>query len=292
MNKSKRHHYIPKFFINGFTGEDGKLSVLDKTKGTIDKIRKSPKQIFFEWNRNSFNINGYETDFLENVYQFGETKFADIYKKLTEKFEPIEITTYDILHLTLFISEIHWRIPIRDKIFNENIKNYDFENAPFKIIDKKTGKKTPFSQLKELTEEPAFIESLKHIQSIQDYIKNSKNIKVENWLIYYRPKEAPQLKILCDNPIITRNESENVLESELIFNLSKSKTVYHTKGNRLKEIPPMNNISIDILLYLQAEKFVCCSDESYLNSIIEISKLYNTPEKILYLKNEIFEVFE
>lgn len=292
MKKSKRHHYIPKFFINGFTSEDGKLSVFDKTKGKIDKIRKSPKQLFFEWNRNSFNVNGSETDFLENVYQLAETKFADVYYKLTEKFEPTEITAYDILHLTLFISEIHWRIPSRDKNFNQNISNFDFENAPFNLRHKKTGEKLPLSQLKKLTEEPAFTESLKPILAIQDYIRNSKKINVEDWLIYYLPKEAPQLKLLCDNPIISRNDSRDVLESELVFNLSKSKTVYHTKGNRLKEIPPINSISIDVLLYLQAQRFVCCSDESYLNSIIELSKLYNTPEKILYLKNEIFEVFE
>jgi hypothetical protein len=292
LNKSKRHHYIPQFFIKGFTGEDGKLSVFDKTKGTIDKIRKSPKQIFFERNRNSFNINGNETDFLEKIYQFGESKFADTYKKLNGISEKIEFTAYDILHLSLFISEIYWRIPIQDKLFSEYMKDYDFEKASFNIIDKKTRDKTPISQLKELIEEPAFIETLKHITAMENYIENSKNIKTENWLIYYIPKKEPQLKILCDNPVIVRNKSENILESELIFPLSKGKTVYHTKGKRLKKIPATNNVAIDTLLYLQAEKYVCCADESYLNSIIEISKLYNTPEKILYLKNEIFEVFE
>lgn len=292
MNKSKRHHYIPQFFIKGFTGEDGKLSVFDKTKGTIDKIRKSPKQIFFERNRNSFNINGNETDFLERIYQFGESKFADTYKKLNGISEKIEFTAYDILHLSLFISEIYWRIPIQDKLFSEYMKDYDFEKAPFSIIDKKTREKTPISQLKELIEEPAFIETLKHIKAMENYIENSKNIKTENWLIYYIPKKEPQLKILCDNPVIVRNKSENILESELIFPLSRGKTVYHTKGKRLKKIPATNNVAIDTLLYLQAEKYVCCADESYLNSIIQLSKLYNTPEKINFLKNEIFEVFE
>jgi hypothetical protein len=292
LKKSKRHHYIPEFFIKGFTGEDGKISVFNKEKGIIEKLRKSPKQIFFEWNRNSFNINGNETDFLEKIYQFGESKFADTYKKLNGSSEKIEFTTYDILHLTLFICEIYWRIPINDKVFNESMKDFDFNKAPFKIVDKETGKKTPISELKELRKEPAFIETLKQIKAIESYIKNSKKIKVENWLIYYIPKKEPQLKILSDNPVIIRNQSENILESELIFPLSKGKTVYHTKGKRLKKIPATNNVSIDTLLFLQAEKYVCCADESYLNSIIEFSKLYNTPERINFLKNEIFAVFE
>tara|TARA_B110000908_G_C10154660_1_gene403038 strand:- start:195 stop:1073 length:879 start_codon:yes stop_codon:yes gene_type:complete len=292
LKKSQRHHYLPVFYITGFTGEDGKISVFNKFKGEIDKLRKSPKQIFFEWNRNSFNINGHETDFLEKVYQFGETKFAETYRKLIDKFEPITVTAYDILHLTLFISEINWRIPVRDKVFNEYINSYDYRNAPIKLIDKETGEHKSIEELKPLTKEPAFKESMRHVMAIEDYLKNTKKIKIENWLIYYKPIEAPQLRILCDNPIILREETENILESELIFPLSNGKIVYHTKGKRLKEIPAMNNISIDTLLFIQANQYVCCSDTSYLNSIRELSKLYNTPERINILRNEIFQVFE
>ena len=292
MKNSERHHYLPVFFISGFTGEDGKISIFNKSKGKIDKLRKSPKQIFFEWNRNSFNINGHETDFLEKIYQFGETKFAETYHKLIDKFEPIEVTIYDILHLTLFISEIHWRIPVRDKVYNTYINSYDYKNAPIKLIDKETGEYKSIEELEPLTQQPAFKESMRHVLAIEDYIKNSKSIKIENWLIYYKPREAPQLRILCDNPIIQREETENILESELIFPLSNGKIVYHTKGKRVKQIPAVNNLNIDILLFIQAEQYVCCSDMSYLNSISEISKLYNTPERIKILKNEIFQVFE
>ena len=61
--------------------------------------------------------------------------------------EKIEFTTYDILHLTLFICEIYWRIPINDKVFNESMKDFDFNKAPFKIVDKETGEKTPIGKL-------------------------------------------------------------------------------------------------------------------------------------------------
>ena len=97
---------------------------------------------------------------------------------------------------------------------------------------------------------------------------------------------------MCDNPVVVRHKSKNILECEFIFLLSNGKTVYHTKGKRLKKLPATNNGSIDTLLYLQAKKYVCCADESYLNSIIQLSKLYNTPEKIDFLKNQIFEVLE
>lgn len=52
MEITKRHHYIPEFFIKEFAGEDGKLAVFNKEIGKLDKLRKSPKQIF---------LNGIET---------------------------------------------------------------------------------------------------------------------------------------------------------------------------------------------------------------------------------------
>lgn len=38
MAKSKRHHYIPQFFLRGFTNEAGEYFIYDKIK---DEIRKS-----------------------------------------------------------------------------------------------------------------------------------------------------------------------------------------------------------------------------------------------------------
>ena len=292
MSKSQRHHYIPEFFIKAFASDDGKLSVYNKSFGQIERLRKSPKQIFFEWNRNSFVINGQETDFLEKVYQLGESKFAVTHKRLIEKFEPIDITPYDVLHLALFIAEIYWRIPSQDNAMYELVQNLDEKSAPFRIKNKITGKTIPFERIKPLIKEPAFVESMKKMKAIQDYLEYSKNIVIENWLIYYSPIEAPQMKLLSDNPVILRKDQKNILNSELIFPLSKSKTVYHTRGKRLKQIPPTNKVSIDILLFLQAEKYVCCADQSYLNSISELAKFYNSPERVEHLKNEIFQVFE
>ena len=292
MGKSNRHHYIPEFFIKAFVGNDNKLSVYNKEKGVIEKLRKSPKQIFFDWNRNSFVINGHETDFLEKVYQKGESKFAETHKKLIEKFEPISITEFDILHLTLFIAELYWRIPSQDNAMYGLVKSLNENTSPIILRNKETGKVLPFSELKPLLSEPAFIESMKKIKAIQDYLNHAEHIVPKNWLIYYLPEDAPQNKILSDNPTIIKTDNENILKSELIFPLSSGKTVFHTMGKQLKSIPAKHRVSIDILSFLQGEKYVCCSDKSYLKSISEIAKIYNTKERIEHLKNEVFKVFE
>lgn len=292
MGKSHRHHYIPEFFIRAFVGSDNKLSVYNKEKGVVEKLRKSPKQVFFEWNRNSFVINGHETDFLEQIYQKGESKFAETHKKLIEKFEPISVTEFDILHLALFIAELYWRIPSQDNAMYNLVHNLNETSSPIVLKNKETGQVLPFSELKPLLSEPAFVESMKKIQAIQDYLDHTEHIVPKNWLIYYLPEEAPQNKLLSDNPTIIRTDNKNILNSELIFPLSSGKTVFHTMGKRLKKIPAKHRVSIDILSFLQAEKYVCCSDGSYLESISEVAKLYSTQERIEYLKNEVFEIFE
>ena len=123
MGLSKRHHYIPEFFIKGFTGKDGKVSVYDLSEGEIKSGRKSPKQIFYEWNRNTFKIDGQPTDFVEKLYQFGENKFAPVYYKLIEKKGPVDLSAKDRFHLIYFIGSLHWRLPSNDEKVDKKIES-------------------------------------------------------------------------------------------------------------------------------------------------------------------------
>lgn len=276
MNLSKRHHYIPQFYIKGFVGIDGKVSVFNKETRTLELNRKSPKQVFFEWNRNTFNINGENTDFLEKVYQFSENKFSAVYRRLTEKHEHIELTSKDLLHLILFIAEIHWRVPNQDKDNLEFIKNLTPERFYFKAKNKITGENATLKLFHQLIKDPSFIESYKIVRAIQNYLEIEKDESIKNWKLYFSPKEGNHPHLLSDNPLILRNENEpNILKSELIFPLSKSKCIYHTTGKTLKQIPPENRFITDILLFIQANKLVCGPDPDYLNIISNMASKYN-----------------
>lgn len=92
---------------------------------------------------------------------------------------------------------------------------------------------------------------------------------------------------------ITKEKNEdNILKSELIFPLSKSKIVYHTLGKELKEIPAENRVSTDVLLFLQAEKMVCGPDAEYLNAIANLASNYDNEWKVELLRTEIFDIFK
>lgn len=268
------------------------ISVFNKETWKLDNNRKSPKQVFFEWNRNTFNINGKDYDIVEKLYQLGETKFSETYKAIIGNQETFKFNAFEKLHLMLFISELHWRVPKQDKEFLDYINKVNSEDSFLKIKNKNSGENVSQKLFKEIVRNPVISESFKMIKAIEDFGEIVKDVKIENWKLYTVENNNPQLNLLSDNPVILKDYSSNILKSELIFPLSKAKTVYHTNGKDLKEIPAENRLKVDVLAFLQANKFVCGPNGQYLKDIAEYSEFYNTENKIEKLKENVFNIFK
>lgn len=96
--------------------------------------------------------------------------------------------------------------------------------------------------------------------------------------------------ICSDNPVISRNpENFHVYKDDFIIPINNTKVFM--RGAKLNEVNGVIKMMIDVLLYKQAKKYVCCTDESYVN---HLDNLYNKHFKNLNeLRNLIFEkVFE
>lgn len=290
---SKRHHYLPQFYIKGFVGKDGKISVFNKEKGKIDKIRKSPKQVFYEYNRNTFEIDGKKTDFIEKLHTFGENQFAPTYKRIIEDLGNINLTGYDIFQIMLFISTIYRRIPVQDQNAIEYVKNLTQKNSIIGFRNKETGEDSSEEFFNEMINKPFFTESSKIIRSMEDYFKTNRVKTAKNWKLSYAPKGSNPLSLLSDNPLIIEKISEKgILDSILIFPLSKGIIVYNTCEKELKQVSNMNIVYIDVLTFIQAEKLVCGPDKEYLSKISKLAKEFDTKRKIELLKYEVFKIFE
>lgn len=291
MELSKRHHYIPEFLIKGFVGKDGKVSVYDIKNKRLQSRRKSPKQVFFEWNRNTFEVHGEKTDFVEGLYQFGENQFAPVYQNIVKQKGPVDIAEKDIFHLIYFIGSLYWRVPSNDEKSAKIIKNSTNQDLLFRI-QKEDGEEASQELYDRIMNEPAFVESSKIILAIRDFLKTDIVSNFENWKLYYADGDV-ELHVLGDNPVIRRNsESANPYESELIFRLSKGKTVYYTNGKKIKRLSPEHAVSVDVLIFLQSEKMVCGPNGDYLNHIALLADQYRSEDKMTALKNEIFNVFD
>jgi hypothetical protein len=278
--------------IRGFVGDDDKIAVYNKIDNKIESKRRSPKQVFFEWDRNTFNVHGEITDFVEKFYQFGESKFAPIYFKINNQIGPIDINAEDLFNLIFFIGVIYWRSPSMDSEVKDFISKCSSKDMLFTIRDTLNNKEASLDIYERIMNEPAFIESSRTIKAIVDYLKTDLISELEDWRIYYASSEV-QLHLLGDNPVIVRDENTaNIFQSELIFPLSKGKTIFHTKGKVIRELPAEHRGSIDVLIFLQSERQVCGPHASYLNSIAEIAKQYTNRRQVQLLREQVFKKFE
>lgn len=289
MSISQRHHFIPKFFIKGFSGKDGKVAVFNKITNQLETVRKSPKQIFYEWNRNTFDVNGEKTDYVEKLYQFSEDQFAPLYKKIIR--DNYKIQTQDFFPIIHFIGNCHYRVPSQDEAAEQRIFNSTNQDLFLKLLEPGKNKEAPNDLYKKIRNDSSFIESSKLMLSVSDFIKADLTSNFSNWKIYEAATDV-QLHLIGDNPVILKNsESSNLFKNELLFPLSSGKTIYHVNGRSIKEMKPENRVAADILMFIQSDKYVCGPDQNYLGAIAEKAKIYKNEEGIKYLKNQVFEIF-
>lgn len=220
---------MPEFFLKEFANEEGKLFVYNKQKDIIESDPKSPKSICFEWDRNTSKLDGQEFTWIEDLYSQLDNTFSTEYKsiisrqsRITEERDMIAVG----LELIMFINFIRWRVPARDSIINSLFEKNSFHDFSFHLVD----------QIGDKVENPA-IE--KFLSSFEPFVKaQSASMIFEPFNNYNHIKFVTEklvmvggtnnATLICDNPFIERNLTENVKEiSEFFFPLSKNRLVFY-----------------------------------------------------------------
>lgn len=122
QNQSFRHHYIPKFFTKEFANENGMLHVYVKEKDEFLKNLRSPKSIFYEYDRNSINITTKnKSSAIEDVFYKNLDDFcAPVIKKLQKDDLTEELASNEnIFCLIFFIINQFWRLPQNDNLVSD-----------------------------------------------------------------------------------------------------------------------------------------------------------------------------
>lgn len=293
MITTKRHHYLPQFYIKGFVNSDNKIHVFDKVEKCFKKHEFSTQQIFFEWNRNTLLINGEKDDFIEKFYGKFENIIAPTYNKIKNQSYRINYNPKDIFNLLLLVSLTHWRLPINDEEAKKFVMSTPSKKLFIKIINKETEKEVREEFYEELKTRNGFIEMYKLSKSFIDFGNLDMNKNFDNWKIYGAATDV-QLHILGDNPIVFKQqpENKNILETELIFPLSKGITLYHNKGKVIYELKPEDRVKVDVMVFLQSQRFVVGPNREYLNMIKNLAEQYNSESRVEILRKEIFNTFE
>jgi len=288
---SRRHHYLPEFILKGFACDDGRLFVYDKDTRRFWKDPAFPKQIFWRHNQNTFTIGNEETDFVEQIYSKMDNDFSPIYANLVEMPGPVTMSVEDMAQLISFVALSFYRVPVNDEV----IKSYVEQNPPqklgFKLFNPKTNEDADPEVYKIVMGQPAFIESYRISKPILELMQYRKNVKVDDWRIA-APATLKGFGLIGDNPVILKNEYRgSFVAQEMIMPLSKHHIVYHNKGKKPDTLPPEHKFTVDLFQFLQAGRYVCGSDKSYIQRIVDFTLKPGFERVISALKAELFSVF-
>lgn len=266
-NISKRHHYVPQFLIKRFANEDGMVYVLNKKDMRISQ--KSPKAVFFEWNRNTLEVGGVPNDVMEKFYSKLDTRYAKVIDELLKE----RVLTPEIVQDVHFlVTGLRWRIPKNDEAF-ESLKNsLDFGNLPFKIVLKGTTEEVNKQALDYLYSSDTFKESLRHILpiiSVYDGKQISKDKLVNNYLNSYLHNNDNQIFLLGDVPVVETNPQSLELLGSFTFPLDPRNIFLCSDSGEHKVTSPLFYLNQNLATLHLADTYVACSDKNHLERMIQ-----------------------
>jgi len=103
--KSRRHHIVPRFYLEGFTGTSGALWQYDKTNpANVRKVSPISAGVIRDYNR----INAANPDAYEELLALTESFAAPVVRKI-QKREPL--TADERYALALFVAFLKYRSP-------------------------------------------------------------------------------------------------------------------------------------------------------------------------------------
>lgn len=291
-NTSWRHHYLPVFYLKGFTNETEKFLIYNVDKKGFIKNGKefSPSSYFFKENANTWIKEGEKDDFLETKF------FSPFDDKISKLFDLIHtssaenrfsVSEKDMPLLQNFVTLMYWRLPHREKEIEKMI-NKDGLKAFALSIQTKDGKKN--DKTKEFEEkfkkDSEFKKSLHFVMSMVDTVKMI-NCRTP---LTIQPFIEGLPHVCSDNPVLFENKlNPKVYEDDFIFPMSGN--MFFIRAKRTEGFSLVFKLMVDTLVFKQAIKYVCFTDERYYHSLNEFyEKHFNSVSELRikifeYLKN-------
>jgi len=248
---SKKHHYIPKFFIDGFINDNNEVWCYDKVNDRIQKDPKGSKGVFFEIGRNNVNVNGTLYSIFEDAYKIPDDIFAIPIKLMRRDNVSEDLYLELVQYFNLFLSNLYCRSPHTDKFIDTLYSLLPTQDRPFNGI-------APDSMAKQqlrLNTEPAIIEAMSKVAYQQSY-----------YTIGY-----PQTSFcLGDMPFLLRSplkQLNDLATLPLLAPISNQQLfVRNISKNQIWD--GMTASIINALIIHQSSKFIICSDKKLLESSI------------------------
>jgi hypothetical protein len=286
MSTSNKHHYLPEFYLKGFVNEAGQFSIFDYKKNSIKKGEYFPSTHFFEKGRNLLNLKGEKTDFIEQIYSIKDERYSKLLKLIQSSDSAPNLDSIQLLTLQDFVSNLFWRIPKNDTLYEEQFKENPLISKAYKIVDAETKEELHDQITEKIKTSKEFKKGLRVTAS--DFLHMAHNTDdLHNWRIGY---STSSLHLCSDNPLILKNEiAKDIFKTEFIFPLTKNHLLFRSFNNlKIKVLPAEYSLMIDLIIFKQGELFCASSRKDYLTTMSTIACNYD----IARLKNKVFNYLD
>ncbi|MGA2157654.1 MAG: DUF4238 domain-containing protein [Dehalococcoidia bacterium] len=273
MRPTRKHHYLPRHYLDGFTNGKGNFFVYDKQADRI--FSSNPGASFFENNLNTVTLPpGNTSDFMEELYTYMENRFWGSLDRIRNSTHKTHVELADKMHLFLFLSFLYWRLPCNVDYAEKLSENAFIDGNEFDYfrISSKTSEPPPEEIVEIIRNSEAFKKSFKLIIPFAPFYKDKDWARrMENWRLLYTA-DARSWYIVGDSPIITRSEDDRDFVTclkEFVFPVSGKILLINTLKPPTKEImPPGFVIDFNAAVIQRAYRFVACQDRRFLELII------------------------
>ncbi|GEM_PF-1281231 len=290
---SVKHHYLPRYYLNGFTNEHGRFYVYDKREDRI--FSSGPSATFFENHLNTIVFPGGDTsDSLEDLYTDAEKLAWPALDTIRASTATTPIDPLDKMNLFLFLLTLHWRLPsnirfvdqLSEQAFGEDDDTFSY----FALVDR-TGQRAPDAITELIRSSSAFKKSMRILAPIAPFFNDEHwAADLDNWRFLYSG-DGQRWYLVGDNPIITKGQRDHdpvQCLKEFIVPISGSILLANTQPPITRGFPPELVIKFNAALIERSERFVAGSRKDFLEAMVMDYKLHKDYLKTDMLIPELF----
>jgi len=293
---SKKHHYLPRKYLKGFTDNKNGFWVYDKKENKY--FKSSPDATFFEKNLNTVEFSDTKkSDFLEDLYTHIENHSWEYFDRIKNSTSKTVIDPLDKANLLFFLLFLHWRLP-NNIAFAEDLSKKAFtddEAINYFNLVYKNGEKAPQEMIEVIKNSFAFKKAIKLLTPFAPFHKDKNwNKNLENWRFLYT-QDNQNWFIVGDNPIITKGVHDHdpvKCLNEFVFPVSGKILLVNINKPIENGFPPDFILPYSTAILERSKRFVACQNKDFLKALVDRYNIYQQHNKSHIIISEMFEVLE
>jgi len=272
--RSKRHHYLPVFYLRGFCNSEGRIWIYDKTKDKFFQTR--PENVFVVNDLNTLTYDGGEKkDFLEALYSYTDGIAAPLVDKVVRStVRDVPLTDEEKYQLTVFVTALFLRVPAQEQFVMKTLARIGLNNPYFRMLDRRTGRIAPKEVLDTIAGDPEIEKVYRSMLTFVPQIASKNRLSAGEFLFMY---QDPGFVIVSDNPVVYHKAPmvEELLD-EFILPISSNRILFRSDRIKREAKSPHFTIQLDAALLHQADRYIGFYRLDYLQTIVGYYKMFRS----------------